>query len=131
LVSNADKSHNPPTLFDWVRQNLSSLDHVGSTLHFEGYNSNKVAELVRASLSRLGLTYREEAIPKERGTTYTFLSSIKTDRQVFLWVTINDDGGLITVVETRVVHTTEDSAFADEFLAEFTSTLQEPNTREP
>jgi len=117
-----------PTLFDWARDNLSALDHVGSTLHFEGYDASGVAELVRGTLTRLGLTHREEALSKDEGITYTFLSSLKADRPLFLWVTINDSGGSITVVEARVVHTTEDSAFADEFLTEFISQLQEPNT---
>jgi len=129
-VDNTSGSGNQgsPTLFDWARDNLSALDHVGSTLHFEGYDASRVAELVRGTLTRLGLTHREEALSKGGGTTYTFLSSLKGNRPLFLWVTINQSGGFITVVETRVVHTTEDSAFADEFLTEFISQLQEPNT---
>ncbi|MEM0272444.1 MAG: hypothetical protein QW514_07895 [Thermoprotei archaeon] len=124
MVSQPSGEGGQPTLFDWVRENLLSLDHVGSTLHFEGYDAHDVAELVREALGSLGLTRREEALPRSEGTTYTFLSSVKGEKPIFLWVTVYDHEGPITIVETRIAHTTEDSAFADELLADFTSRLQ-------
>lgn len=111
----------PPDLRRWILQNLARRDHVGSTLHFEGYDTQRVAQNVAQTLRELGLDYREEHT-QPQATLYTFLAQTKREDQIYVWVTVGDRGPLV-LVETKVFHETEDSAYADELLTQITQKL--------
>jgi hypothetical protein len=82
--------------------------------------------MVRAAFTQLGLDYREEADAQgDKEGEVVFVSKTISPAKMYVWVTVRDTGHLITVLETRVIHTaTELSALADELLVEFTSAVE-------
>jgi hypothetical protein len=101
-----------------ISKRLSSLNHVGCVKHYEGLKIERFIELVHSALNELGMQFEDML-----ETPQKVYNCLAPQAELLLWFRAQEvEMGV--VCETKVIHTTEWSAFADELLSNTIETLE-------
>ncbi len=96
-------------------------DHVGAVRQLDGIELSKLISIVRETLLSYRLEYEEELLASSE--LYTCVSRLPFADDTYLWVKgVQVKVGV--VVDVKVIHRTEESAIADEFLTKFLGMLE-------
>lgn len=113
-----------------IEQTFAGRPHVGAVTHFEGLDLPAVAARVRGALERLHLRYQDAVEDADGRRVYNALALVPAGGGMELWVAAGERQGVGCQIEVRLFHSLEESAQADEYLAELVSRLvDEPPPR--
>lgn len=102
-----------------VESMLHGRPHVGAVLHFEGVAVPELAVRLRRVLDGNGLVH-EDALEEANGTpVFNVLVPIAVGKGMELWLSASEKQDVGCKLELRLFHAIEDSAQADEYLADF------------
>lgn len=106
-----------------IEQTFAGRPHVGVVRHFEGLDLPAAAARMRNALERLGLRYQDAVEDAEGRRVFNALAPVPAGGGMELWVAAGERQGIGCQVEIRLFHSLEESAQADEYLAEIARRL--------